>query len=176
MLTRARAGRTGRGRGGGSGAGAMPGELDYKRLMGGFLVQTRDALPEQSFTPKVVTQRHPVLAELTSLFFAWRAVKHVTSNGVVLAKGLSLVGFGSGQPSRQDAVDLALRKAGDRAQGSVMASDGFFPFTDAIERAADAGVTAVIQPGGSTRDPELIRVANRHGLAMIFTGERHYRH
>jgi phosphoribosylaminoimidazolecarboxamide formyltransferase/IMP cyclohydrolase len=159
-----------------NGSGPVPGEFDYKRVLGGFLVQTRDALPEQSFTPKVVTQRHPVLAELTSLFFAWRAVKHLTSNGVVLAKGLSLVGFGSGQPSRQDAVDLACRKAGERAQGSVLASDGFFPFVDAIERAADAGVTAVIQPGGSSRDPELIRAANRHGLAMIFTGERHYRH
>src|SRR3977135_478014 len=84
-----------------NGSGPMPGEFDYKRLLGGFLVQTRDALPEQSFSPRVVTQRHPVLAELTSLLFAWRAVKHVTSNGVVLAKGLSLVGFGSGHPSRQ---------------------------------------------------------------------------
>ena len=159
-----------------NGSSPVPGELDYKRLLGGFLVQTRDALPEQSFTPKVVSQRHPVLAELTSLLFAWRAVKHVTSNGVVLAKGLALVGFGTGQPSRQDAVDLACRKAGERARGSVLASDGFFPFPDAVERAADAGVTAIIQPGGSTRDPELIRVANRHGIAMIFTGERHYRH
>ena len=159
-----------------NGSGPVPGEFDYKRLLGGFLVQTRDALPEQSFTPKVVTQRQPVLAELTSLYFAWRAVKHVTSNGVVLAKGLSLVGFGTGQPSRQDAVDLACRKAGERAQGSVLASDGFFPFPDALERAADAGVTAIIQPGGSSRDPELMRAANRHGLAMIFTGERHYRH
>ncbi|MDQ6672001.1 MAG: bifunctional phosphoribosylaminoimidazolecarboxamide formyltransferase/IMP cyclohydrolase [Chloroflexota bacterium] len=157
-------------------SGPFAGELDYKRLIGGFLVQTRDSLPGQSFTPKVASQRHPVLAEFTSLHFAWRAVKYVTSNGVVLAKGLSLVGFGSGQPSRQDAVDLALRKAGERAQGSVMASDGFFPFTEAIERAADAGVTAVIQPGGSTRDPELIRAVNRHGMAMIFTGDRHYRH
>ncbi|HEY1294807.1 MAG TPA: bifunctional phosphoribosylaminoimidazolecarboxamide formyltransferase/IMP cyclohydrolase, partial [Chloroflexota bacterium] len=92
------------------------------------------------------------------------------------ARGLALVGFGSGQPSRQDAVDLACRKAGERAAGSVLASDGFFPFPDALERAADAGITAVIQPGGSSRDPELIRVANRHGMAMIFTGERHYRH
>jgi len=159
-----------------NGVTPTPGEFDYKRLLGGFLVQTRDALPEQSFTPRVVTQRHPVLAELTSLLFAWRAVKHVTSNGVVLAKGLSLVGFGTGQPSRLDAVDLACRKAGERAGGSVMASDGFFPFPDAVDRAADAGITAIIQPGGSSRDPELIRVANRHGMAMIFTGERHYRH
>ncbi len=159
-----------------NGAAALPGEFDYKRVLGGFLVQTRDALPEQSFTPRVVTQRHPVLTELTSLLFAWRAVKHVTSNGVVLAKGLSLVGFGAGQPSRLDTVDLACRKAGERAQGSVMASDGFFPFPDAVERAADSGVTALIQPGGSSRDPELIRVANRHGIAVIFTGERHYRH
>ncbi|MBV9323069.1 MAG: bifunctional phosphoribosylaminoimidazolecarboxamide formyltransferase/IMP cyclohydrolase [Chloroflexi bacterium] len=161
---------------GSNGSNSLPGEFDYKRVLGGFLVQTPDALPEQSFTPRVVTQRQPVLAELTSLYFAWRAVKHVTSNGVVLARGLALVGFGSGQPSRQDAVDLACRKAGDRAGGSVLASDGFFPFPDTLERAADAGVTAVIQPGGSSRDPELIRVANRHGMAMIFTGERHYRH
>jgi phosphoribosylaminoimidazolecarboxamide formyltransferase / IMP cyclohydrolase len=160
-----------------NGSNPIPGELDYKRLLGGFLVQTRDALPEQLFTAKnVVTQRHPVLHEFTSLTFAWRAVKHVTSNGVVLAKGFSLVGFGTGQPSRQDAVELACRKAGERARGSVMASDGFFPFPDAVERAADAGVTAIVQPGGSSRDPELIRVANRHGIAMIFTGERHYRH
>lgn len=165
------------GNGGSSnGANLTPAEFDYKRLLGGFLVQTRDALPEQSFTPKVVTQRQPILAELTALLFAWRAVKHVTSNGVVLARGLSLVGFGSGQPSRQDAVDLAVRKAGERAQGSVLASDGFFPFPEGLERAADAGVTAIIQPGGSVRDPDLIRVANRHGMAMIFTGERHYRH
>src|SRR5919199_1440287 len=168
--------RSDQGTRGPNGSAPLPGELDYKRLLGGFLVQTRDALPEQSFMPKVVSQRHPVLAELTSLLFAWRAVKHVTSNGVVLAKGLSLVGFGTGQPSRQDAVDLACRKAGERAQGSVLASDGFFPFPDAVERAADAGVTAIIQPGGSVRDPELIQRANRHGMAMIFTGERHHRH
>jgi phosphoribosylaminoimidazolecarboxamide formyltransferase / IMP cyclohydrolase len=159
-----------------NGSSPTPGEFDYKRMAGGFLVQTRDALPEQSFTPKVVTQRQPALAELTSLLFAWRAVKHVTSNGVVLARGLSLVGFGTGQPSRQDAVDLACRKAAERAQGAVLASDGFFPFPDAVDRAADAGVTAVIQPGGSVRDPELIQRANRHGMAMIFTSERHYRH
>ncbi len=151
-------------------------DLDYKRLLGGFLVQTRDALDEHSFTPRVMTQRQPSLAEITSLYFAWRAVKHVKSNAVVLAKGMSLVGVGAGQPSREDAVDLAVHKAGTRAPGSVLASDGFFPFPDALDRAGEAGVTAVIQPGGSIRDAELIRVANRRGIAMIFTAERHYRH
>jgi len=161
---------------GANGSSAMPGERDYKRVLGGFLVQTRDALPEQSFNPRVVTQRQPSLDELTSLLFAWRAVKHGQSNAVMLAKGRSLVGFGVGQPSRLDAVDLACRKAGDRAQGSVLASDGFFPCPDAVDRAAAAGVTAIIQPGGSSRDPELIRIANRNRMAMIFTSERHYRH
>jgi len=159
-----------------NGSSPGTGELDYQHLLGGFLAQTRDALPEQSFTPRVVSQRQPSLEEITSLYFAWRAVKHVNSNAVVLAKGLSLVGVGAGQPNREDAVDLACRKARDRAAGSVLASDGFFPFPDCIERAGEAGVTAVIQPGGSLRDAELIRIANRRGMAMIFTGERHYRH
>jgi phosphoribosylaminoimidazolecarboxamide formyltransferase/IMP cyclohydrolase len=159
-----------------NGSSAAPGELDYKRVLGGFLVQTRDVLPEQSFTPKIVTQRQPNLDELTALYFAWRAVKHVKSNAIALAKGRALVGIGAGQPSRLDSADIACRKAGDRAQGAVMASDAFFPFPDAVERAADAGVTAIIQPGGAARDGEVIRAANRHGMAMIFTGERHFLH
>lgn len=156
--------------------GVTNGELDYKRVVGGFLVQTPDALPENRLTRDVVTVRHPTLAELTSLLFAWRAVKHVRSNAIVLAKGLSLVGVGAGQPSRVDAVDLACRKADDRASGAVMASDAFFPFPDGVERAAESGVTAVIQPGGSIRDPEVVRVANRLHMAMIFTHQRHFKH
>jgi phosphoribosylaminoimidazolecarboxamide formyltransferase/IMP cyclohydrolase len=163
--------------------GQMPGngtslaaELDYKRVIGGFLVQNRDALPENLLTRDVVTVRQPTLAELTSLLFAWRAVKHVHSNAIVLARGLSLVGVGVGQPSRVDSVDLAVRKAGERAAGSVMASDAFFPFQDGVERAAEAGVTAVIQPGGSIRDQEVIKTANRHHMAMLFTHERHFKH
>jgi phosphoribosylaminoimidazolecarboxamide formyltransferase/IMP cyclohydrolase len=152
------------------------GDVDYKRVVGGFLVQTRDALPENMLTRDVVTSRPPTLKELTSLMFAWRAVKHVHSNAIVLAKGLQMVGVGVGQPSRVDAVDIACRKAGDRAAGSVMASDAFFPFPDGIERAAAAGVTAVIQPGGSIRDQVAIEVANRHGIAMIFTHQRHFKH
>lgn len=159
-----------------NGASPTAGEQDYKRVLGGFLVQTRDALPEQSFTPDIVTRRQPTLAEVTSLYFAWRAVKHAMSNAVVLVKGLAVVGVGAGQPSRANAVEMALHKAGERARGAVLASDGFFPFADVVDHAADAGVTAVIQPGGSIRDTEIIRTANRHGLAMIYTSERHYRH
>jgi phosphoribosylaminoimidazolecarboxamide formyltransferase / IMP cyclohydrolase len=149
---------------------------DVKRVSGGFLVQTADALPENMLTRDVVTMRHPTLSELTSLLFAWRAVKHVSSTAVVLAKNLALVGVGAGQASRVDSVEIAVRKAGDRAPGSVLASDAFFPFPDGLERAAEAGVTAVIQPGGSMRDTEVIRVANRHHLAMIFTHQRHFKH
>ena len=152
------------------------GDLDLKRVVGGWLVQTRDALPENMLTRDVVTTRPPTLSELTSLLFAWRAVKHVHSNAIVLAKGLHLVGVGAGQASRVDAVDIACRKAGERAVGSVMASDAFFPFPDGVERAADAGVTAVIQPGGSIRDQEVIKVANLHHMAMIFTHQRHFKH
>jgi phosphoribosylaminoimidazolecarboxamide formyltransferase/IMP cyclohydrolase len=153
-----------------------PPGLDMKRVLGGLLLQTWDALPETKVQREVVTVRQPTLAELTGLIFAWRAVKHVRSNAIVLAKGLSLVGVGAGQMSRVDSVDLACRKAGERAKGSVMASDAFFPFPDGIERAAEAGVTAVVQPGGSIRDQEVIKAANRQGLAMIFTHQRHFYH
>ncbi|HEY7067332.1 MAG TPA: bifunctional phosphoribosylaminoimidazolecarboxamide formyltransferase/IMP cyclohydrolase [Chloroflexota bacterium] len=151
-------------------------DLDYKRVVGGFLVQTRDALSESDLVRDVVTERHPTLEELTSLLFAWRAVKHVRSNAIVLAKKLALVGVGAGQMSRVDSVDLAVRKAADRAAGSVMASDAFFPFPDGVEHAAEAGITAVIQPGGSLRDGEVIKAANRAHMAMIFTHQRHFLH
>jgi phosphoribosylaminoimidazolecarboxamide formyltransferase/IMP cyclohydrolase len=154
----------------------QPVDLDYKRVSGGFLVQTRDTVPEGSFAREVATSRAPNMEELFSLLFAWRAAKHVRSHGVVLAKKLSLVGIGAGQVSRVDAVDIACRKAGERAAGSVLASDAFFPFPDGIERAADAGITAIIQPGGSIRDQQGIEAANRAGIAMIFTHQRHLRH
>lgn len=161
---------------GATGGMAPATELDYTRVLGGFLVQTRDTLPEQSFTPNVITQRQPTLAEITALYFGWRAVKHARSHAVVLVRGHSVVGVGAGQASRIAAVEMALHRAGERAQGAVLASDGFFPFPDSLERASEAGVTAVIQPGGAMRDTEIIRAANRHGLAMIYTNERHYRH
>lgn len=150
--------------------------LDFKRILGGFLAQERDRNGEDSFPRDVVTKREPTLEELTDLLFAWHAVKHVRSNAIVLARKLSVVGVGAGQMSRVDSVELAIKKAGERAKGSVMASDAFFPFPDGIEAAADAGVTAVIQPGGSVRDQDVIRAANAAQMAMIFTYRRHFKH
>lgn len=151
-------------------------DLDFKRIEGGFLVQTRNTASESSAGWQVVSARQPTLEELTDLQFAWRAVKHVKSNAIVLAKKLALVGVGAGQMSRVNAVDLACRIAGERAHGSVLASDAYFPFADGVERAIEAGVTAMIQPGGSIRDKEVIEAADKAGVAMIFTGIRHFKH
>lgn len=151
-------------------------EWDFKRIDGGFLVQSRNVASDPSASMQVVSKRQPTLEELTDLHFAWRAVKHVKSNGIVLAKKLALVGVGAGQMSRVNAVDLACRMAGDRARGSVLASDAYFPFPDGVERAAGAGVTGIIQPGGSIRDREAIEAADHAGVAMIFTGLRHFKH
>lgn len=151
-------------------------EYDFKRIDGGFLVQTRNVASDASSSMQVVSKRQPTLEELTDLHFGWRAVRHVKSNAIVLAKKLALVGVGAGQMSRVNAVDLACRMAGDRARGSVMASDAYFPFPDGVERAVQDGVTAIIQPGGSIRDNEAIEAADRAGVAMIFTGLRHFKH
>ena len=150
--------------------------IDFKRIDGGFLVQTRNVASDASASMQVVSKRQPTLDELTDLHFAWRAVKHVKSNGIVLVKKLALVGVGAGQMSRVNAVDLACRMAGDRAHGSVLASDAYFPFPDGVERAVEAGVTAIIQPGGSIRDRDAIEAADRGAVAMIFTGLRHFKH
>jgi phosphoribosylaminoimidazolecarboxamide formyltransferase/IMP cyclohydrolase len=158
----------------GSGTGA--GEVDLKRIGGGLLVQTEDSIEEDRDELQVVTRRHPTLEELTDLLFAWRAVRHVRSNAVVLTKRHVMIGMGAGQPSRVVSVEIALRKAGERAPLSVMASDAYFPFPDGIQLAAQAGVTAIIQPGGSARDEMAIEVADRHHMAMVFTGKRHFRH
>src|SRR6266545_55306 len=152
------------------------GALDLKRVAGGFLVQTPDESVADESNFKVVTERHPTLEELTDLIFAWRCVRHVTSNGIILAKGLATVGVGPGQLSRVVAVEVAVRKAGENARLAVMASDAYFPFPDGIEVAARAGVTAIIQPGGSLRDAMMIDTANKHRMAMLFTGRRHFKH
>ncbi len=153
--------------------GAMAG-TELRSVHGGYLLQERDRGDEAEW--RLVTQRAASQAEMKALQFAWRAVAHVKSNAILLARNQHAVGIGGGQPSRLDAVRQALAKAGKRATGSVMASDAFFPFPDGVEEAAAAGVTAVVQPGGSVRDEEVIGAANRLGVAMYFTGVRHFRH
>jgi phosphoribosylaminoimidazolecarboxamide formyltransferase/IMP cyclohydrolase len=151
-------------------------ELDFHRIEGGLLVETRDALDIDHSQLNVVTRRRPTLEELTDLMFAWRAVRHVTSLAVIVAKGAQLVGVGAGQASRLTATEIALHRAADRAPRAVLASDAYFPFGDAIALSAERGVTAIIQPGGSVRDAMAIEIADRHHLAMVFTGRRHFRH
>jgi phosphoribosylaminoimidazolecarboxamide formyltransferase/IMP cyclohydrolase len=150
--------------------------LDHRRVDGGLLVQTRDRGGNDFAALKVMTERQPAPQEMADLRFAWLVCKHVKSNAIVLAKGGKVLGVGAGQMSRVDSVHLAGRKAGDSARGSVIASDAFFPFRDNVDAAAKLGVTAIVQPGGSVRDQESITACDEHGLAMVFTGVRHFRH
>ncbi len=149
---------------------------EFRCVEGGFLVQTADMLADTELPPHTVTKRQPTEVELTDLAFAWKAVKGIKSNAIVIAKDRALLGMGAGQPSRVVSVQLALERAGERAKGSVLASDAFFPFPDGPELAIRAGVTAIVQPGGSIRDKEIIEVADRHNVAMAFTGIRHLKH
>jgi phosphoribosylaminoimidazolecarboxamide formyltransferase / IMP cyclohydrolase len=153
------------------------GGLDVRPMTGGALIQDRDAAPEGSSADlEVVSARAPSGDEWRDLRFAWIVAMRVKSNAIVFARERATVGIGAGQMSRVDASFLAARKAGDRAKGSVMASDAFFPFPDAVEVAADAGVTAVIHPGGSIRDDEVLAVAEARGMSVVVTGRRHFRH
>ncbi len=158
-----------------SAAGGPP-SLDFRRVDGGLLAQTRDRGGDDWAAARVVTRRQPTDAEMADLRFAWVVCKHVKSNAIVLAKGGMLLGTGAGQMSRVDSVHMAVRKAGDRSRGSVLASDAFFPFRDNVDEAAAAGVTALVQPGRSMRDQDSIQACDEHGLAMVFTGVRHFRH
>ncbi|MEE8619027.1 MAG: bifunctional phosphoribosylaminoimidazolecarboxamide formyltransferase/IMP cyclohydrolase, partial [Dehalococcoidales bacterium] len=155
---------------------ALAGYLDLRKVRGGFLVQSSDSVPEGSVDLKVVTKREPTKAEIENLLFAWRVVKHVKSNAIVLAKDKTLLGMGAGQPSRIVSAQIAKEKAGEKTVGSVLASDAMFPFPDVVEAAAVGGVTAIIQPGGSIRDEASIKAADEHNIAMVFTGVRHFRH
>ena len=161
-----------------AGTAASPGDpgCEVRRVSGGMLVQERDGLGPDSSAFRTVTRRSPTAAELRALQFAWTVVKHVKSNAIVLADERATIGIGAGQMSRVDAVTLAVAKAGATARGAVLASDAFFPFRDGVDTAAAAGITAIIQPGGSVRDAEAIAAADEHGLAMVFTGVRHFRH
>jgi len=147
-----------------------------RKLVGGLLVQERDI---KMITPeelKCVTEKQPTDEEIKSLMFAWKCVKHVKSNAIVYAQGTELVGVGAGQMSRVDSSKIGSMKAQKELKGTVLASDAFFPFRDGIDAAAEVGVSAVIQPGGSIRDEEVIAAANEHGISMVFTGMRHFKH
>lgn len=151
--------------------------LSWKYVSGGLLAQERDATAGLEVgQAKLVTKRAPTDAERASLEFAWRVCKHVKSNSIVLARDLRTVGVGAGQMSRVVSVEIAVKKAAAEAKGSVLASDAFFPFADGVEAAAAAGVTAIVQPGGSVRDPDVIAAADAANIAMVFTGFRHFRH
>ena len=160
--------------------------LTAKTVAGGLLVQSRDNAVVDDIALKIVTKRAPTDAELRDLKFAFRVAKHVKSNTIIYAKDLATVGIGAGQMSRVDSARIAARKAQDAAaelklaepltKGSVVASDAFFPFADGMLACIEAGATAVIQPGGSIRDDEVIKAADEHGIAMVFTGVRHFRH
>jgi phosphoribosylaminoimidazolecarboxamide formyltransferase / IMP cyclohydrolase len=151
-------------------------EQDTKRVIGGLLVQDRDVDLEERGEMQVVTERHPTNPEWDEMLFAWRVCKHVRSNAIVLSRGLATAGIGAGQMSRVDSVRLAIEKAQGPLDGAAMASDAFFPFADGPQLAIDAGVSAIIQPGGSVRDPEVVETADRAGIAMVFTSRRHFRH
>ncbi len=149
---------------------------EYRRIEGGLLVQEYDLIRETRSEMRVPTKRKPTEEEWRDLLFAWKVAKNVKSNTIVLAKDLATVGIGAGQMSRIDAFWIASRKSNGRDRGAVLASDAFFPFPDVVEAAAQVGVTAIIQPGGAMRDEESIEACNKHGIAMVFTGRRHFRH
>ncbi len=151
-------------------------EFKMKRVQGGMLVQTDEDVHVDRNNLKVISKRAPTEEEIDAMLFAWKLVKHVTSNSVVYVKGERAVGIGAGQMSRVDSAKIATMKANEPTEGCVMASDAFFPFRDGVDEAAKAGVTAIIQPGGSIRDQEVIDAVNEHGMAMVFTGCRVFRH
>ncbi|HEU4401713.1 MAG TPA: bifunctional phosphoribosylaminoimidazolecarboxamide formyltransferase/IMP cyclohydrolase [Candidatus Polarisedimenticolia bacterium] len=159
-----------------AGTGEVFEGFDLRRVTGGFLVQDWDIARIEMARARVVTRRAPTPEEIRSLDFAWRVAKHVKSNAIVLALADRTIGIGAGQMSRVDSVRLAVMKAQRSTRGTVLASDAFFPFRDGLDEAAKAGITAVAQPGGSQKDPEVIAAADEHSLAMVFTGVRHFRH
>jgi len=160
------------------GLGMIPSssEWNLRKVTGGLLVQQRDASSLDISSARVVTKRQPRDDEWEKMRFAWRVVKHVKSNAIVFTREDRTIGIGAGQMSRVDSSRLAVMKAQDALQGTALASDAFFPFRDGVDEAANVGATAIVQPGGSLRDEEVIAAANEHEMAMIFTGERHFRH
>ncbi len=151
-------------------------KLKYRYVDGGLLVQDTDLKVISQDDLKVVTKKQPSDEEVATMLFGWKVLKHVKSNGILVANGNTTAGIGAGQVSRVDAVDIAIRKSGDRARGGILASDAFFPFRDSIDKIAPSGIKAVIQPGGSIRDEEVIAACDEHDIAMVFTGNRCFKH
>lgn len=150
--------------------------LEFTRVFNGYLIQTSDNLRESNAKWKVKTGSKPAKDQIADMEFAWKVVKHVRSNAIVIVKDKIMVGMGTGQPNRVNSVKLALNQAGKKAKGAVLASDAFFPFADNIEVAAKAGVKIVLQPGGSVNDDKVIAEAKKHKMTMVFTGVRHFKH
>ncbi len=150
--------------------------IEYRYISGGLLVQESDVSTITENQLNIVTKKKPSTSELADMIFAWKVLKHVKSNAIITVEDRITLGIGAGQVSRVDAVELALKKSGDKLEGSVLASDAFFPFRDSIDLIADTGVTAIIQPGGSIRDQEIIQACNEHGIIMVFTGIRCFKH
>lgn len=153
-----------------------PGGLQVKSVEGGFLVQEGDSAKANPADWRVVTELAPTADQMKDLVFAWKVVKHVKSNAIVVAKDGVTVGIGAGQMNRVGSARIALEFGADKCRGAVMASDAFFPFKDTVEAAAEYGIKAIVQPGGSIRDEESIEACNRHGIAMVFTNVRHFKH
>ncbi len=153
-----------------------PNQLEFTRVFNGYLVQTPDIVKEPKSKWKVATGAKPSAKTYDDLEFAWKVVKHVKSNAIVIARGLSMLGMGTGQPNRVNAVKLALDQAKGKTKGAILASDAFFPFADNVELAAKAGISVIIQPGGSIHDKDVIDAAKKHKMTMIFTGIRHFKH
>ncbi|MFC1623710.1 bifunctional phosphoribosylaminoimidazolecarboxamide formyltransferase/IMP cyclohydrolase [Candidatus Omnitrophota bacterium] len=151
-------------------------DYDLKKVVGGILVQDRDILDIGEKDLRVATKKKPTEKEMKSLLFGWKIVKHVRSNAIVLCQGTKTVGIGAGQMSRVDSMIIAIRKSGGRSKGATCASDAFFPKEDAIEEAKKAGITSIIQPGGSIRDEDVIKACDEAGISMVFTGARHFKH
>jgi phosphoribosylaminoimidazolecarboxamide formyltransferase/IMP cyclohydrolase len=150
--------------------------LDLRAIRGGLLLQDADNQPDDPSTWRVVTTKQPTEQEWDDMVFGWEAARHIKSNAIVLVKDRAILGTGSGQPNRVESVHIAVKRAGERARGSVLAGDAFFPFPDSIEAAVAAGVTAIVHPGGSMRDDEVNAAAENAGITMVVTGVRHFKH
>ena len=151
-------------------------EFELKTFAGGYIIQDTDTKEDFESDWKIVTKTKPSKNEFTDLRFAWKAIKHVKSNGILLVKNKSIIGLGTGQPNRINSIEIAAKVAGEKSNNSVLASDAFFPFADNVQLADSIGVKSIIQPGGSIRDPEVIDLANKLNISMIFTGTRHFKH